>query len=565
MYVNKHDFPYIGTLIRGDSYMTRNIQNLPPTPKTPAGYASWREKVMAHRLTVLKATNQRSANWREARKVEIERCRQDRLYLANVYGTIYESRPDESDENRANSGYLPLIMYPFQIHVWDWLDQRMATTGKYGDGVMPKARTMGISNITVFWAGTKWMIDKPFQARLASRVAELVDATGDPDSLFWKLDTFLQGLPDWLFTALVPGFDWRRHRTNMRLRNPTNGNLIKGESTTANLGRGGRASVIIYDESAFMENFGTIWTAGRASTRHRIAVSTVNTDAGMEFYNLHMGKGGYTRPAVLEVPWNAHPDHGTEWLVQEFERDTIEGVKREVLMDYYAGTGEWVYPESHKKSVGDYAYEPYAGPVFGVFDDGFDDEWAMHLIQYNKLTGRHRVLESYRNKHKKVDHYGSLMTGVSRSDVEWGDDEMAFVNLIRILPNVIWIGDPHINNREQITGMSVFDHLAKEWNIHVMFDMVKREHKDRWVALSHLLPLFDFNDTPRVSYALEALQRNRYRKNKHGAELQSEAKQPIHDDSSHPTTAFEWYAVNFESFRHVFSGQSMSWEGEMNV
>lgn len=233
-------------------------------------------------------------------------------------------------------------------------------------------------------------------------------------------------------------------------------------------------------------------------------------------------------------------------------------------MDYFAGTGEWVYPESHKKEVGEYPYEPYAGPIFGAFDDGWDDEWAIHLIQYNVRTGRHRVLESYRNSHQKVDFYGALMTGVPRSDHNWGDDELAFVKLIQQLPGVTWVGDPHIANREQITGMSVFEHLAEYFNIHVMFDFHARDHKDRRVALSHLLPQFDFHDTPRVSYALEALKRNRYRKQKSGSELQTEAKNPIHDETSHPTTAFEWYAVNFEHIRHIMS-QPMTWEGEPNT
>lgn len=544
--------------------MPRNIQFLPDIPKSNSRWHDWRHKVLLHRVAVLRETSTRNPNHREIRKREIDRCKQDRLYLAATYFTIYEARPDEGDD-AGRSGFLPWIPYLFQIVVWEWLDERMATRGVEGDGILPKARTMGLSNTAAFWTTTKWMIDKPFQARLASRVAELVDASGDSDSMFWKIDTALQGMPEWLFTALVPGFNWRRHRNNMKLRNPSNGNLIKGESTTATLGRGGRASVIIYDEAAFMDSFDAIWTAGRASTRHRIAISTVNTTNGMTFYNLHNGAGGYTRPAVLEIPWNAHPDHDQQWLMEEFKRDEIDGVKREVLMDYFAGTSEWVYPDARSIEVGDYPYEPYAGPVFGVFDDGFDDEWSMHLIQYNKATGRHRVIESYLNKHKKVDHYGSLMTGVPRSDIHWGEAEHRWVNLIMQIPFITWVGDPHISNREQITGMSVFEHLAENWNINVMYDMNRRDHHDRWVQLSHMIPLFDFNDTPGVSYALEALKNNKYKKVKVGQELQSESKQPIHDATSHPVQAFQWYAVNFDNIKHIYALPAIAWDGDMNI
>lgn len=542
-------------------FMLRDINGLPPVPTEPSGYEAWKRLVLLHRLKVLRECHASNAKHREHRQREVGLCQQDRLYLANVYGTIYEGRDGVYEEG--TGGYLPFVMYPFQVEVWNWLDARMKGRGNNGDGLIVKSREMGLSNISVMWAGSKWLIDSPFQCRVASRVADLVDKTGDPDSLFWKLDTFLQGMPSWLLQAFAPGFDWKHHRISMQIRNPRNGNTIKGESTTANLGRGGRASVILYDEAAFMPNFGVIWTAGRASSPHRIAISTVNIDEGMDFHDIHKGKNGHRAPAILEIPWNAHPHHTQAWFEEEMKRDTLEGIKREVLMDYFAGTGEWVYPDAQKKEVGDFPYEPYAGPIFGAFDDGFDDEWFMHLIQYNMKTGRHRVIESYWNKHKKVDFYGSLMTGVPRSDLAWGDNEIAFVKMVNMLPGITWIGDPHAANREQIAGMSVIDHLAQNYNIHVMYDMSKRGDVERRVALSHLIPLLDFNATDRVMYALDNLKRNRFPKQKSGSDQQNEAKKAIHDETSHATTAFEWYAVNFEQFRQILS-QPMSWEGPLN-
>ncbi len=540
----------------------RNIAYLPPTPAVREEWQPWRLAILKHRLAVNHDTDIRHPAHKLNRAREISRCEEDRLYLAAVYGTIYEARPDEDEVREA--GYIPFIPYPFQVHLWDWLDQRMRCKGAEGDGLIPKSRTMGLSNTVGFWGATKWMIETPFQMRIASRVADLVDKTGDPDSLFWKVDTFLQGLPEWLLKAFTGTFSWRRHRADMILRNPRNGNVIKGESTTANLGRGGRASVIFYDEAAFMDGFDRIWTAGRASTKHRIACSTVNIENGMTFHDIHKRKNGYLNTPVLEIPWNAHPEHDDAWMLAEIERDTPEGIKREVLMDYFAGTGEWVYPESHDKEAGDYPYEPYAGPVYGCFDDGFDDEWCMHLIQHNLRTGRLRVLESYRNSHQKVDFYGALMTGVPRSDFQWGKDELAFVEVVKAAPGITWIGDPHIGNREQITGMSVFDRLAEQYNIHVMYDMRTREHVDRRVALSHLLPMMDFRDTVRVAYTLSALQRNRFKKARPHSENQTEARKPIHDDTSHPVQALEWFAVSFEQFVHT-SGKTTNWIGEDNL
>ena len=367
----------------------RQILGLPKMGQSRAEWEQWRRQVLDHRMMVLRETDGKHPEHRQNRRREAERCRADHLYLAAVYGTIYEAREDAySDQDRTlgGAGYLPFVPYPFQCDTWKWLDDRYAGKGDDGDGLIVKSRTMGLSNVVCFWITARWMIDTPFQARVASRVEALVDAMGDPDALFWKIDTFIQGMPSWLIQEFLPGFSWKRHRRKLQIRNPRNGNTIKGESTTANLGRGGRASVIFYDEAAFMDGFGRIWTAGRASSPHRIAVSTVNIDNGMDFHDLHKGKNGYKSPPVLEIPWNAHPLHDEQWLKDELKRDTVAGVRREVLMDYFAGGGEWVYPESHKKEVGEYPYEPYAGPIYGAFDDGFDDEWFMWLIQDRKST-----------------------------------------------------------------------------------------------------------------------------------------------------------------------------------
>lgn len=539
----------------------RSVNYLPQTPSTPSGYQHYRGLVLRHRIMV-----ERECEWSEqARAREIVRCADDPAYFMATYGTIYEARPREEGDEQSGAGFIPFIPYPFQIQTIDWFGERMRSKGKMADGLIVKSRDMGLSNIAVFWLAHQWLFQEPFQARLLSRKEDLVDAKGDPDSLMWKLDTFLKGLPAWLLEAGTgPDFSWRKHRTKLRLRNPRNGNAISGESTQQNAGRGGRASVVILDEAAFMPGFGQIWTGLRASTNHRIAISTVSLDEGHDFYNLHHGKEGYDRPAILEIPWNVHPFHDAAWLQDQMSRDTAAGVQREILMNYFAGGGEWVYPESHRKETGDYDYEPYAGPLYVAIDDGWDDEWAVHLIQYNVTTGRHRLIDSVFGKHLHADYWGSVLTGIPRSDFNYDDNALQFMRLMRQLPGVTFVGDTHTTHRNTIDGQSLHTYLAKNYNIHIMVDFMAVDQPTRRLKLGSLIPMFDFNDTPGGNYTLEALKRNRFKTRKTGHQDATEQRNSIHDWTSHPVSALEWYAVNFETFMTIVTGGKIYYSGRDN-
>lgn len=572
--------------------LTPGQSGLPlPLPKEPKDWFGWRDRVLHHRAKMLWETSQPGKAGQVARAREIMRCKRSFIYEACTYGGIFEARPeekewgviyvkedgssytDEEDYDVATSsarGVLkPYIMYPFQIEVAEWLDERMRSRGQDGDGVMVKARDMGMSNEAAFWTAHNWLWKSGFQARLLSRKEDLVDRLGDPDSLFWKLEQYLMALPDWLLRAGVgTQFDWKKHRTLMRLINPRTQNLISGESTQANAGRGGRASVVILDEAAFMDDLAKIWTALRASTNHRIAISTVSIDHGMDFYNLEQGKG-QDRPAVLRISYDQHPEHDHQWLEEQLSRDTEEGVRREILMDYFAGQGEYVYPETHNFTTGDYPYLPMEGPFYIAIDDGYDDHWAMLFIQYHPKTGRVRVLDAYVNHHRPADFYATLIRSQPRQDFAeagwYGKREMDLMAWLRQMPPATVIGDTHGAQVEQIAGRSIWDHWWKEWSIVVNYDYTKRLHKDRRHATGLILPMTDFNNTIGGEYVLECFQRHRFKKVREGKDQMTEYKEPLHSESSHPVTAFEYFATQMDVARLKFKdGQKVRWVGARN-
>lgn len=550
-----------------------NIPGLPPVPQTPQGWEKWRNEVLLHRVHTFWATSQAGEEGELARAREIELCRRSFAYMANVYGGIYEARREEmaaatgaedDDVDDLAPVVIPFVMFPFQIEVSLELEDILHTNGPMGDAFFLKSRDMGLSNITAFWVAHHWLTRKRFQARVLSRKEDLVDRTGDPDSLFWKIETFLAGLPDWLFKAFAPSFDWRRHRMAMRFIHPDTKNVISGESTNQNAGRGGRATVIIYDEACFMPGLRAIWTAGRASTNHRVAISTASVDEGMDCHDLCEGEGGYEQPRVRKISWDLHPYHDAAWLEAQRMRDSETGVRREIFMDWFAGESEWVYPEARDYVTGWFP-KVEGAETYVAIDDGFDDDWAMALIQV--VDGRPRVLDCYTRSHMPIDFYGSILTNQPQDRFRqfYGDDEdrvMAWLPRTADgkadVNSVIFVADPHVKHVEQIAGTSVYEHLWKNWNIKLMFDMNQRTHKDLRTKTAALLPMTDFHED--AAPMLKALQNLRFKKQE--GEMTSEQKTHMHSKWSHLASAFSYFAVNYDLFRIVkLSGSRVKYLG----
>jgi hypothetical protein len=292
--------------------------------------------------------------------------------------------------------------------------------------------------------------------------------------------------------------------------------------------------------------------AGRASTRHRIAVSTVSTAEGLDFFNLHKGREGYVTPRLIEIRSDEHPYHDEAWTRSEQERDTPEAFAQEVEMDYFAGQSEWIYPQSHDISPGNFPFVPGAGHLYITMDDGYDDDFAMVRIQYIRETGRFRIFSSYSDRHKITDYYGSILKGVPESGFTYSDEARRFMDRQRELPP--WTGtiDVHFDHVEQMTGTSPYERFIQKYGItcHMEMNPKKRVHLNRWAALGPMLPLMDFHEQDGGSAVLEALQRYRLKQSKSGSDQVGEQKVPIHDRDSHLVTAMEWFALAWPSIRY---------------
>ena len=136
-----------------------------------------------------------------------------------------------------------------------------------------KSREMGASWLMLSLSLWGWLFHG-WAILLCSRTEDLVDRAGDLDSLFPRIDSMVERLPSCLLpcdrTDIMPS---GKHRRHMVLTHP-DGHSIVGQSTTEHIGRGGRRTVVIFDEAAAQEKLEAAWRSAADTTSCRIAVST---------------------------------------------------------------------------------------------------------------------------------------------------------------------------------------------------------------------------------------------------------------------------------------------------
>jgi hypothetical protein len=370
-------------------------------------------------------------------------------------------------------------------------------------------------------------------------------------SIMAKARHILDHLPLWL----KPG-PKETHRKHLLLKNRINGNEIFGDSTTANAMVGARGSWALFDELAKHQHGQAAWGSTSSAFDTRVGVSTEDFTYGTFFRDLWKGKDPAAgQPRVLEIDWWDNPMLDDQWFESRRRRDAHDPAKfaLEVLRNPYAGPEVFVYPEA-REIVPDAEYDYVPGyPLYVAMDPGVRDDCALVVVQDRHDLGIVSVIDGYSTNGKPADYYGTILSG--RLDIDrWGYDDEAFrVGTFFATAEIRRVyGDVSGWNREGTTMDSFYTRL-EPYGIIVIRDrqpdgeiaqsqQIARSYRGRREALHALFPRLRFGTTPGAYRVLDALQNNRYKPSK-GA-VQTEERIPLHDDTSHYTSAMEYYAVN---------------------
>lgn len=292
------------------------------------------------------------------------------------WGMTYDPR----NVNKKLPARLPFLLFPRQEELAHWLLERFR---KQEPGIIDKSRDMGVSWLVIALASTMCRFNPEMSVGVGSRKEDYVDVLGDPDSLIEKARIFLGLLP--------PEFrgTWERkaHSSHMKIIFPDSGSILTGEAGDG-IGRGGRNSLYMVDESAFLERPLLVDASLSATTDCRIDLSTPNGMGNPFAQKRHSG-----RIPVFSFHWRDDPRKDQAWYDKKCaELDNPVVIAQELDLNYSASVEGVLIPSSWVQAAINAHTKLGIAPTgarkaaLDVADEGRDK---------NALCGRHGVLVDF--------------------------------------------------------------------------------------------------------------------------------------------------------------------------
>jgi phage terminase large subunit len=290
-------------------------------------------------------------------------CKENLIHFINYWCFVHEPRNVELGLPTT----LPFVLYPAQERVGLRIEHAF---NNRQDLLVEKSRGAGISWEFCAAEVHHWLFYKGYRSILGSQKEEKVDSGASVDTLFGKLRYIIYRLPVWM---RPPGYEKFKssYDTQRALINPGNHSEIIGEIGD-NIGRSGRASRIIIDESQDIEHAEVVAQSVEGVTNCRIDVGTPN---GMNFFGMRRHSG---KVPVESIWWYEDPRKNPEWKRGKFNKECawrrfIEATKDTVFIaqnydiDYQASVQDAVIPSEWVKAAIDFDL-----PVEGDRAAGFD-------------------------------------------------------------------------------------------------------------------------------------------------------------------------------------------------
>lgn len=277
---------------------------------------------------------------------------------------------------RKKPSELPFLLYPRQREYIEWLYDRVINKE---DGLVEKSRDTGLTWLCCAFAVCVWLFEEGQTVAFGSRKEDLVDKLGDADSIFEKMRIILRNLPQ---EFLPSGYNEKRNAGFLKIINPVNGTIIKGESGD-NIGRGGRSTCYFKDEAAFYERPDKIEAALSQNSDVKIDVSTPN-GTGNPFYRKRHGG----QIPVFTFHWRDDPRKTQSWYDDQVKKLDPVIVAQEIDIDYTASVknnlidGKCVLAAMSKKPD----FEVFGPTVLGVDPARYGDDKTAYVLRQGRVV-----------------------------------------------------------------------------------------------------------------------------------------------------------------------------------
>jgi len=264
-----------------------------------------------------------SATMRE-KAAEIVQCKNDFRYFCDRW--LWLSDPKNVDRGLPYA--VPFVLYQFQV---DLIRDILLPRGLH----LEKSREMGATWFMLAFAFWRCAFHDGTQIKVFSRKEDVVD-NGQVDSLFGKLRSFCDMLPEWLTGKTDTNY--------MRLRFAARKeSFIVGESANAGIGRSGRYWAVLGDEYAFVPRSSEVESAVSFTTERFWRVSSVNGYHNA-FGQLKKKMDVSQRISFASWHWSKHPFKDDDWFESQklLTPDPVV-IARELGMDYEAAVSGRIY------------------------------------------------------------------------------------------------------------------------------------------------------------------------------------------------------------------------------
>lgn len=435
------------------------------------------------------------------KKKVLELCAYDIQFFFDTFLFTYDPR--------IKGKIIPFQMYDFQKRAIQKLEENYRLRKSI---LFEKSRDMGFSWFVLAWILHHFLFDKGFSAGIASRKSHLVDDLGNMNALIPRIRFMLSYLPKFFLGS----YDERKNSKIMGLFNPSMETSITGESGDE-IGRGGRTSVYLIDEFAFIPRSSIVHAAVSQTTDMIIYGSTPN-GKGNEFARLRWK----TNIDRVTLHWKDHPKKDDAWYQKQKETLDETIIAQEIDISYEKSAEGRVYKQfdtdRHASTKIDYDKN---FPVHLAFDWGIGDPTACVMIQ--DVRGIIRIIDSFERKDMPIDAIFSDVSGMLHKYGLGFKDVASF------------IGDPDGRNRNIVTGNSISSFIKTRYGVNLRYKL-PNSIKNRVNAVRSLINANRIIVDKNQSFVIECFQNYRYPGKEHG-----ENEKPLHNWCSHTMSAIEYY------------------------